>query len=99
MKKTSRRNERTSFNPDKIKVCEDFIYAKKELNLDNEAVFFFLVAKHSGGKSGVQKLSDKEILRRTNMMVEIINEFIGKAKQMNNPADNSSDSTVQQFKK
>ena len=95
MKKSSRRNELKVFNPDKIKVCEDFIYAKKELNLDNEAVFFFLVAKHSGGKAGVQKLSDKEILRRTNLMVEIVNEFIEKAKNINSSADYSPGKTVQ----
>ncbi|HON78543.1 MAG TPA: hypothetical protein PK544_08650 [Spirochaetota bacterium] len=95
MKRSSRRNEQKAFNPDKVKVCEDFIYAKKELKLDNEAVFFFLVAKHSGGKTGVQKLSDKEILRRTNLMVEIVNEFIEKAKNLNISADHSSGTTVQ----
>lgn len=95
MKKSSRRNDQKAFNPDKITVCEDFIYAKKELKLENDAIFFFLVAKHSGGKAGVQKLGDKEILRRTNIMVEIINDFMAEAKKLKTPADNSSNTTVQ----
>jgi len=78
--KRSNRRKKSDFNPESGLVLKNFAYAKKELNLSDEQAFLFLVVTFSGGKEKAKTLAPGEILRRTNIIVDIVNSSIENAR-------------------
>ncbi len=92
--KRSNRRKKSDFNPETGLVLKNFAYAKKELNLSDEQAFLFLVVTFSGGKEKAKTLAPGEILRRTNIIVDIVNSSIENARLHTQPGGTPGISTA-----